>query len=86
VAVSPMKRIQVYLRPEQIESLRWLAERRKVSIAELIRQGVDRILVETPVKDDPLWNTIGIADSGLGDLAENHDMYIAEMIAQENRD
>jgi hypothetical protein len=81
-----MKAVQVYLRPEQIESLRAIAERRKVSMAELIRQGVDRVLEDVPAEEDPLWNIIGIMDSGPNDLAENHDKYIAEMIAQENRE
>jgi hypothetical protein len=74
-----MKPIQVYLRPEQIDSLRSVAERRKVSIAELVRQGVDRILAEAPAEEDPLWNLIGASDSGLSDLAEKHDEYIARM-------
>jgi len=81
-----MKPIQVHLRPEQIESLRAIAERRKVSMAELIRQGIDRVLEDVPVEEDPLWNIIGIMDSGLNDLAENHDRYLAEMIIQENRE
>jgi hypothetical protein len=81
-----MKPIQVYLRPEQIESLRAISERRKVSIAELVRQGVDRVLEDVPVEEDPLWNIIGIMDSGPNDLAENHDRYLAEMIIQENRE
>ena len=79
-----MKRIQVYLRPEQIGSLRLVAERRKVSIAVLVRQGVDRILTEALAEEDPLWNLIGASDSGLGDLAEKHDEYIARMIYAEN--
>jgi len=80
-----MKPIQVYLRPEQIESLRLEAERRKVSIAELVRQGVDRILAEVPVEEDPLWNIIGTFDSGIGNLAEKHDEYIARSVDEENR-
>jgi hypothetical protein len=81
-----MKPIQVYLRPEQIESLRAISERRKVSIAELVRQGVDRVLEDVPVEEDPLWKIIGIMDGGPNDLAENHDRYLAEMIIQENRE
>jgi len=81
-----MKPIQVYLRPEQIESLRAISERRKVSIAELVRQGVDRVLEDVPVEEDPLWDIIGIMDGGPNDLAENHDRYLAEMIVQENRE
>jgi hypothetical protein len=80
-----MRPIQVHLRPEQIESLRSLAERRKVSIAELIRQGVDRVLADVPAEEDPLWNIIGIANAGPTDLAANHDKYLAEAITEEGR-
>jgi hypothetical protein len=45
----------VYLRPEQLEVLRALAERRHVSVAELIREGSDPLLAEVPVEDDSLW-------------------------------
>lgn len=76
-----MKRVTVYLRPQQIEMLRDLAKRRGVSFAEIVRQGVDCFLAE----EDSLWNIIGIADTGLTDLAERHDEYLAEIIAQENR-
>ena len=80
-----LKPIQVYLRREQVESLRSVAEKRKVSIAELIRQGVDRILAEVPAEEDPLWNIIGTFDSGLGYLAEKHDEYIVQALKEENR-
>ena len=76
-----MKPIQVYLAAEQVESLRSVAERRKVSIAER-SEGVDRILADVPAEEDPLWNIIGIMDGGPSDLAENHDKYIAEMIVR----
>ncbi len=79
------KPFQVYLREDQLEALRVLAERRKVSIAELIRQGVDRLLTEVPAEEDPLWDIIGLFDSGLGDLAEKHDEYLTQMIHEENR-
>ena len=84
MAVLSMKRIQVYLRPEQIDSLRSVAGRRKVSIAELVRQGVDRIQADVPAEEDPLWHLIVASDSGLGDLADKHDEYIAKMIYAEN--
>ena len=84
MSAMTMKPIQVYLRPEQIEALRAVAERRKVSIAELVRQGVDRVLEDVPAEEDPLWNIIGTFDSGLGDLAEKHDEYLARLIHEEN--
>ena len=79
------KPIQVYLRPQQLEALRALAERRKVSVAELVRQGVDKVLAEVPPEEDPLWDIVGMFDSGLGDLAERHDDYLVKLIRDENR-
>ena len=74
--------LQVYLRPEQLEALRFLARRRDVSIAELVRQGVDRLLAEVPADEDPLWGIVGQFDSGLGDLSEQHDTYLARWTAK----
>ena len=84
MAVTIKKPIQVYLRPEQLAALRALAQRRKVSIAELVRQGVDRVLTEVPPEEDPLWDIVGMFDSGLGNLAEKHDEYLAKLIREEN--
>ena len=41
-----LKRVTVYLRPQQIETLRDLAKRRGVSMAELVRQALDCLLAE----------------------------------------
>ena len=75
--------IAVYLEQDKYEALKTLAETRHISLDELIREGVERLLDETPdetpIEEDPLWNIIGIGDSGLGDLAENHDKYLAEI-------
>jgi hypothetical protein len=79
-----MKPVQVYLRQDQLNALRSLAKRRGVSLAELVRQGVDYLLAEVPAEEDPLWNIIGLADAGPSDLAEKHDEYLAETIAQES--
>jgi hypothetical protein len=85
MSTPPMKPMTVRLRPKQIEPLRWLAKRRQISTAELIRQGVDRVLADAPAEKDPLWSIIGICDSGVEDLAEKHDEYIAKMIHAESR-
>lgn len=73
------KPLQVYLRQDQLDALRALSERREVSLAELIRQGVDLLLAEIPPEDDPLWGIVGLGDSGLGNLAADHDRYLAEL-------
>ena len=32
-----------------------------------------------PLSDeDPIWGLLGVGDSGLGDVAANHDRYLAE--------
>ncbi|HEY7064202.1 MAG TPA: CopG family transcriptional regulator [Chloroflexota bacterium] len=84
MAVAHKKAVQIYLRPEQLEALRALARRRELPVAELVRQGVDKVLGEVPPEEDPLWGIIGMFKSGVGDLAEKHDQYIAEIIEAEN--
>ena len=79
------KPLQIYLRQEQLDALRALAQRNQVSMAELVRQAVDRLLEETPIEDDPLWSIVGIGDSGLGDLAAGHDRYLEEIELVDNR-
>jgi hypothetical protein len=77
MAARTAKPFQVYLYEEQLAALRALAERRNVSIAELVRQGVDRLLAEISVEEDPAWDLIGMFE-GPGDLAANHDYYLYE--------
>lgn len=72
------KPFQIYLRQDQMDALRRLAEKQGVSITELVRQGVDTLLINQPVEEDPLLGIIGLGDSGLGDLSVNHDAYLAE--------
>jgi hypothetical protein len=85
MVVVSKKAVQVYLRPEQLAALRTLAQRRKVPVAELVRQGVDKVLAEVPAEEDPLWQIVGMGDSGLGDLAEKHDEYIARFTREDNQ-
>lgn len=82
---SPMKKsIQVHLRPEQLEALRALARQRQLTVAELVRQGIDRFLADVPTEADPLWNIVGLVDTGPKDLAEKHDDYIVAMVHEES--
>ena len=79
------KPLQVYLRQEQLDALRGLSEKQHVSLAELVRQAVDRLLNETPVEEDPLWDIVGLGASGIGNLAEAHDQYLTEAETGDNR-
>ncbi|MCA9871947.1 MAG: ribbon-helix-helix protein, CopG family [Caldilineae bacterium] len=78
--------LQVYLRQDQMDSLRSLAKRQGVSLAELVRQGVDQLLISSPIANDPLWDVVGLGQSEAGDLAANHDRYLAELEIEDNRD
>jgi len=77
------KPIQIYLRQDQVEALRMVAERRGESFAALVRQGVDLLLDKLPPDEDPLLDIVGLYDSGCGDLAEKHDEYLAGLIQEE---
>lgn len=85
VAKAAMKPLQVYLRVDQLDALRALARRRGESIAGLVRDGVDRILRDVPPEEDPLLDVVGLYDSGIGDLSEKHDEYLAQMVEEENQ-
>lgn len=73
------KPLQVYLRGDQLDALRALAEKQDVSLAELVRRGVDRLLAEVPVEDDPLWNIVDLGTSECGNLAMEHDCHLADL-------
>lgn len=80
------KPLQVYLNLDQERVLRALAEREHVSMAELIRRSIDRYL-EALIRpeDEPTLGLIGLGHSGRADLAENHDLIIAEQASKANR-
>ncbi|MBI3740342.1 MAG: ribbon-helix-helix protein, CopG family [Chloroflexi bacterium] len=77
--------LQIYLRPDQDRALRRMAEKEKISIAELIRRGVDRVLMDAPLKDDPAMRLIALGESGKSDLARAHDKYIARAHRRKRR-
>lgn len=84
MASSKKKPVQIYLREDQVEALRAVAERRGESMASLVREGVDKFLDELPPDEDPLLDIIGLYDSGRGDLADKHDDYQTRMIQEES--
>ncbi len=47
-------------------------------MAEIMRRGVDRMLAETTLDEDPLWELVGVVDDeGPTDMAERHDAYLS---------
>jgi hypothetical protein len=81
------KAFQVQLEPEQHRQLQRLADRRGRSMGSLIRESVASYLTDIPADDEPLSELAGMfEDTGPrphGDIAEAHDLYLADAIAAE---
>ena len=78
-----MIRTQIQLTDEQYNSLREHARDRGVSMAEIIREGVQLYLRQSnfasmEVRKRRALEVCGKFRSGLGDLAEEHDRYLDE--------
>lgn len=75
-----MIRTQIQLTEEQACALKKLAARRGVSMAELIRQGAERILAEQDQDQDQKWRRaaalLGRYSDDACDVAVNHDHYL----------
>lgn len=79
-----MVRTQIQLTEEESTALKEAARRRGVSVAELIRQSVDRFLEEScsgaPENVGRLaaLEVVGRFHSGLTDISTRHDDYLVE--------
>jgi len=79
-----MVRTQIQLTEDQVEALKRLASKKHVSIAELIRQGVDTLIRSTGTvsPEERRKRAIAVAGrfrSGLKDLSVKHDDYLKEV-------
>lgn len=84
-----MVRTQIQLTEEQFAGLKALAAAKGVSMAELIRQGVDLVLKLNPTVEAGRGERVrraieaaGRFRSGLSDLSTNHDKYLAEALSK----
>ena len=75
-----MIRTQIRLSAEQARVLKAVASRRRVSLAELIRQGADRVLAEDSQAERYRRATalVGRYHDEAADVAERHDRYLEE--------
>jgi len=74
-----MTRIQCYIDLELDENLEELASQLKMSKSEIIRQSIrDFLKMKKTDAGDPLMGIIGLGRSGLHDVSENHDKYLAD--------
>jgi hypothetical protein len=77
-----MAQVEIPLTEEQLAGLEQLAEKRRISLAELIQQGVASLLRPPAggVDSDRKARALAVAGhfrSGCGDLARRHDDYLA---------
>ena len=74
---------EIDLTEDRIQALRHLSAERNKPIADLIVEGVDRILHESEraIRAQRLIASLGKFSSGLTDVSENHDIYLAEEFA-----
>jgi Arc/MetJ-type ribon-helix-helix transcriptional regulator len=72
-------RTQIQLTEEQACQLKAIAARRGVSMAELIRQAVEKVLEETQ-RHEKRRRALEVVGKfpGPSDLSTNHDRYLAE--------
>lgn len=78
-----MIRTQIQLEEAQYRSLKELAARQGVSIAELVRRAVNNLLQSEVVpleeRRQRAIAAIGRFRSGIKDISERHDEYLAEI-------
>jgi Arc/MetJ-type ribon-helix-helix transcriptional regulator len=80
-----MVRIMVQVTEAQQKELKRLARERHTSVSEVVRRGVDMAIgsgMMDPEVRKRAREAVGFANSGLTDLAENHDKYFVEALEQ----
>ena len=82
-----MIRTQIQLDPEQYERLKALAARQSKSFAQLVREGVERVLAAE--QRETAWERFLAAagscraEEDPGDVSTRHDAYLSEAFADE---
>jgi hypothetical protein len=75
------------LTAKQVTALKGRAARQGISMAEVIRRAVDRTIADDDPMQDPdarrrALEAAGSVRTGLPDLSDNHDAYLAEAYSQ----
>ena len=78
-----MIRTQIQLTEEQAKALKKIAHKKQVSLAELIRQGVDTLMqssgeISTEERKKRAITAAGRFRSGRKDISSKHDKYLSE--------
>ena len=82
-----MIRTQVQLTEEQYAALKEIVAKKKISMAELIRLGVEQIVaakgdIREQERVQRALKAAGRFHSGINDLSFNHDSYLAEDLSK----
>jgi len=82
-----MVRTQIQLTEQQSEGLKRLAAEQRLSVAQIVRRAVDRVLAEGQVRDpDEIRRraivAAGAFRSGRSDVCERHNGYLAEDLGE----
>ncbi len=82
-----MVRTQIQLTEEQSRALKKMASSRHLSIAELVRQGVDVVLrsnvgIDASEKRKRALAMVGKYRSGKRDISKEHDKHLAEVFSK----
>lgn len=75
-----MKRMQLQLRDDQIDGLHRRAAASGRSLAALVRDALDTWLATDEPRIERALAAVGRYNSGIGDLAEDHDRYLNEAL------
>jgi hypothetical protein len=80
-----MVRTQIQLTDEQFRRLKAVAAKRGLSLAELVRQGVERVLAGSgedlpAIRKRRALEAVGRFDSGSGSLSADHDRLFAASV------
>ena len=83
MTAETMIRTQIQLEPTQYERLKSLAARRAISIAQIVREGVDHMLASE--HDDTAWERLLAAagscqpEGAETDVSARHDDYLRDV-------
>jgi len=82
-----VQRTQIQLSTEQQRRLKILATQRGTSVAELVREGIDLLLLQEDRRKRwrRAWKAVGAGHepAGASDVAERHDDYLREIYARD---
>lgn len=78
----------LYLEPEELQALKTEAKAKGMSVNEmvrrLIRDYLERRQILPPVPREAYLKIVALGSSGVKDISENHDKYLADALRREH--